>query len=144
MGATTSSLCSCLGSKHYLNRAEGELITVDDRARIRRAYVVERKSIRQLACAFQHSRKPIDKALAAAAPQPYPLTTPRLAPQLGPLQERIQALRAEHDRLPRKQRYTSPKLFAQIQAAGSTGSEARVRAYIGALRRATTRPPVDL
>ncbi len=110
------------------------MITVDDREAIRRAYFVERKSIRQIARELHHSRKTIDKALASAAPQPYTLSTPRPAPKLGPYHAHIQALLTENDRLPRKQRYTSHKIFEQIQAAGYTGSEARVRAYIGALR----------
>jgi len=120
------------------------MISVDDRETIRRAYFVDHKSVRQIARELHHSRKTIDKALTSAAPQPYTLTTPRAAPKLGPFQPRIQALLAENARLPRKQRYTSHKIFEQLRADGYTGSEARVRAYVSAQRRASTRPPVYL
>jgi transposase len=44
-------------------------------------------------------------------------------------------LLAERDRMPRKQRYTSHKIFTILQAEGYAGSESRIRGYIGDVRR---------
>lgn len=120
------------------------MITVDDREVIRRAYFIDHKPIRQIAREFHFSRKTIVKAIASAEPTPYTLSKPRPAPKLGPFQARIHALLAENDRLPRKQRFTSHKIFEQIQQDGYTGSESHVRAYVGVLRRDRKRPPVYL
>ncbi len=118
------------------------MISVNQRAAIRRAYYVEHKSMRAIARELHCSRKTVDKALASAEPQPYTRTVPRVAPQLGPFHTRIADLLAENERLPRKQRYTSRKIFTILQAEGYTGSESRVRGYIGELRRRQQRPPL--
>ena len=47
---------------------EEEMISVNDRECIRRAYFVEHKSIREIAREFGHSRKTVRKALETAEP----------------------------------------------------------------------------
>jgi len=120
------------------------MISVDDRETIRRAYFVDHCSIRYIARTFHFSRKTIVKAIAAAEPARYTLTTPRAAPKLGPFRDRIQALLAENEHLPKKQRYTSRRIFQLLHADGYSGSESHIRAYIGQLRRDTKRPKVFL
>ena len=120
------------------------MLTVEEREQLRRAYHVEHKSVRQIARDYQVARQTVRKALAAAAPATYTLRVPRPSPKLGPYQAHIAELLAENTRLPRKQRYTSHKIFEVLQAQGYTGSEARVRGYIAQLRRSTQRPAVYL
>jgi transposase len=120
------------------------MLTVEEREVLRRAYHIEHKSVRQIAREFQVARQTVRKALASAAPATYTLQAPRPAPKLGPYQAQIAALLAENARLPRKQRYTSHKIFELLHAQGYTGSEARVRGYIAHLRRSTQRPAVYL
>ncbi|NIM55140.1 MAG: IS21 family transposase, partial [Pseudomonas stutzeri] len=107
----------------------------EDREKIRRAYFVDNKSQRQIARELGHSRKTVRKAIESAEPGAYKLRQPRPAPVLGPYKARIDELLAENERLPRKQRYTSHKIYEDIRADGYTGSESTVRGYIAQRRR---------
>jgi transposase len=95
--------------------AEGEMISVEQRERIRRAYFVEEKKIRQIARELKCSRPTVRKAIASPEPAAYTLTVSRPDPVLGPYKERIKELLAENERLPRKQRYTGRKIYQTIQ-----------------------------
>ncbi|NTW97866.1 MAG: IS21 family transposase, partial [Oscillochloris sp.] len=65
----------------------------------------------------------------------YTQTTPRSAPKLGAFRDRIAALLDERTRQPRKQRYTSRRIYQILAGEGYIGSEARIRGYIGELTR---------
>jgi len=121
-----------------------EMLTVEDREVIRRAYFIEEKSIREIARERHHSRKTIRKALASAEAEQYTLTQPRSAPVLGAYTARIDALLAENTTLPRKQRYTGERICELLEGAGYTGSRSSVRTYIAAQRKAQRRPQVFL
>jgi transposase len=120
------------------------MLTVEEREALRRVYYVERKSVQQIAREHQVARQTVRKALASAAPASYTLQAPRPSPKLGPYHARIAELLAENMRLPHKQRYTSHKIFELLRGEGYTGSEARVRGYLGNLRRLQQRPAVYL
>jgi len=110
------------------------MIKVDERERIRRAYYIEEKSIRQIARELHHSREMVKAAIESAEPVTYTPKKPRSAPVLGPYMARIDELLEENERLPRKQRRTCRKIYEEIQSAGYTGSESRVRGYIAGKR----------
>ena len=114
--------------------AEEEMIRVEDREKMRRAYFIENKSIRQIAKELRHSRDTVRKAIESAEPTTYTLKRPRPAPVLGPYMARIDELLAENRRLPRKQRYTCRKIYEDIRGQGYRGSESRVRGYIAQRR----------
>lgn len=118
------------------------MINVEQREKIRRAYFVEEKSIRQVARELKCSRRTVRKAIASAAPASYTLTVSRAAPVLGPYKERVRELLVENERLPRKQRYTGHKIYQIIQKEGYTGSESTVRGYIARQRREKKRRKV--
>jgi transposase len=122
--------------------AEEEMISVEQREKIRRAYFVEEKSIRQVAQELKCSRPTVRKAIASAESASYTLTVSRAAPVLGPYKERIRDLLAENERLPRKQRYTGRKIYQIIQKDGYTGGESTVRGYIAQQRREKKRRKV--
>ena len=111
------------------------MITVEQRERIRRAYFIEKRSIRQIARELGHSRETVNKAIETAEAASYNLQRPRRAPVLGPYLARIDELLEENKRLPRKQRYTGHKIYEDIVAKGYTGSESGVRGYIASRRR---------
>jgi len=46
------------------------MVTVDQYARIRRAHLIDKMSIRELARRFSHSRRKIREILAQAEPKP--------------------------------------------------------------------------
>lgn len=110
------------------------MVTVEDREQIRRAYFVERKGIRQIARELGHSRRNVREAIESAEASPYTLGVPRSAPVLGSYKASIDRLLAENQKLPRKQRYTSHKIYEALCAEGYTGSEPTVRRYVGQQR----------
>jgi len=120
------------------------MISVEKREQIRRAYFVENRSMRTIAKELHCSRDTIKKAIASPEGEPYTVTASRAAPVLGPYTARIDALLAESERMPRKQRYTGHKIYKLIEADGYTGSESGVRRYIGQRRREKRRPKVYL
>ncbi len=120
------------------------MINVEEREQVRRAYFIEKKSLRQIARELKMARKTVRKAIEQAEPTAYTLRTPRPAPKLGLYQARIDALLAEAEQMPRKQRYTGHKIFQLLQAEGYAGAESSVRAYIGRRRRVRRRPQVFL
>jgi transposase len=115
---------------------EEEMIQVGERERIRRAYYVEGKSIRQIAKELHHSRDTVKNAIESAEPARYTLKEPRPAPVLGPYMAQVDELQEENERLPRKQRRTCRQIYKVIEAEGYQGSESRVRGYIAEKRRA--------
>lgn len=120
------------------------MISVEDREKIRRAYFIDKQSLRQIARELRVARKTVRKAIQSAEPESYTLRAPRPAPTLGPYQARIDALLTENERLPKKQRYTSHKIYRVLEAAGYPGSESSVRRYIGQRRREQRKPKVYL
>ncbi len=72
------------------------MIKVDKREKIRRAYYIEEKSIRQIARELHHSRETVKKAIESAEPATYTLKKARPAPVLGPYMARIDELLEEN------------------------------------------------
>jgi transposase len=120
------------------------MISEDARERMRRSYYLEKKSLRQIAREEGYSRVTIQKALSDASPRTYHLTQPRPAIVFGPFQLRVEELMTQNERLPRKQRYSSHKIFETLQAEGYKGSESRIRQYIGAWRHTHQAPKLFL
>lgn len=118
------------------------MITVIDRERIRRAYYVEGKSMRQIEREMHHGYWTIRKALDSAEHQPYTLRKPKPAPKLGPYKEKIDELLAKERQLPPKQRYSTKKIFELMEAEGYSGSESNLRRYVGRKRRELKRPAI--
>ncbi len=118
------------------------MIGVEDREKLRRAYFVDKKSLRQIAEDFGVARKTVRKAIESAEPPAYTLSEPRPAPILGPYKERIDELLAENEHLPPKQRYIGPTILKEIEKLGYQGSESGLRHYIAERRRERRRPKV--
>ncbi len=118
------------------------MISVEDREKIRRAYFVEHKSLRQIAKELHVACMTISKAIGSAEAETYQLSVPRTAPRLGPYKRRIDELLAENEHLPPKQRYTSHKIYQEIEKVGYQGSESTLRGYVGRRRAEKRRPKV--
>jgi hypothetical protein len=80
------------------------MIIVDDYEAIRRAYYIEKKSIRLIAREQHHSRRTIRKALEKIQPQPYQLTQPKPAPIFGSFHQRVDELLAKNKTSRRRQK----------------------------------------
>jgi transposase len=120
------------------------MISVDERAEIRRAYYHEQKSMRQIGRERGHTWRTVKKALENAGPVKYSLSEARPAPVLGPYMERIEELLAENERLPAKQQYTGKRIYEMIKREGYRGSESGVRRYVGQRRRERRKQAVFL
>lgn len=120
------------------------MLSVMEHEQIRRAFYVEGKSRRQIAKELGHGYWTIRKALGRAAPLPYRLNSPKPAPKLDKHKSRIEELLLEEATLPRKQRYTTRKIYEIVKEAGYDGSESNLRRYVGRRRRELSRkqPPV--
>jgi transposase len=104
--------------------------TVDDFARIRQAYR-DGLSTRQIAQQCGVGRDTVRKALQHAEPPPYTLAQPRPAPVFGPFREAVDAILAEDESAPRKQRHTASQVYRRLVAEqGYTGKYDQIRRYI--------------
>jgi transposase len=110
------------------------MLNVEEREQIRRAYYIDKKSIRQIAREQRRSRKTVRKAIESAEAE-YRLSKARACPVLGPYMERMEELLAESEHLPPKQRYTAKRIYDVIQQEGYRGSESAVRRHVGGRRR---------
>lgn len=110
------------------------MISMADYEAIRRAYFVDKKSIRQIARERGHSRKTVRKAIANPEPRSYTLQADRPAPVLGPFKDRIQQLWRQNRTLPRKQRWSARTIYLQIKKEGYAGAESTVRGFVGKLK----------
>lgn len=120
------------------------MLTVDQHAAIRYAYYTEHKRIRTIARELNLSRQSVRKAIESSTAPRYTPTRPRSAPKLGPFQERLAELLEEQTRQPRKQRYTTHKIFQILAAEGYTGSESYLRAVVGQFKQTRRRPKTFL
>jgi len=118
------------------------MLTVTEYEKIRYAFEVEGKSRRQIGRELKHSYWTIRKALESAEPLPYRLNKPKAAPKLDPFKERITELLAGESALPKKQRYTSRRIYDLLVEDGYEGSEGYLRHYIGRVRNGNRRPPI--
>jgi transposase len=109
--------------------------TVEDYEAIRRAYFVEKLSIRAIHRMLGYDRETVRKAIVHAAPMPYTLTKLREAPVIGPYKQRIKELLKESKKQKRKQRYTAHRIFEILRGEGYTGSEGAVHNYVSRERR---------
>lgn len=111
------------------------MLTVDDYGTIRRAHR-DGMSIRDLARTFHHSRAKIREILNTPQPKPYTRNQPPPAPILGPFHAVIDAILAQDELAPPKQRHTAAQVFRRLRDEhGFTGGYDQVRRYIGRQRR---------
>jgi transposase len=141
----TSNKCAMVReSKRFNDDSGGGMKTVEERERIRRAYYIEGKSMRQIAVELRHSYWTVRSALADAEVRPYTLRVAKRAPVLGPYKDQVNALVVESEQQPRKQRYTSHKIYELLRQAGYAGSESSVRHYVSQRRKGRKRPAIYL
>ncbi len=120
------------------------MLPPDDRERIRRAYHLDKKSMRQIATEEGRSRETIRRAISNSPPKSYQLQAARPAPLFRPFQARVEELLAHNDALPRKQRYTARRIFEVIQSEGYQGCESRIRQHVSEWNRLHRAPEVFL
>lgn len=119
------------------------MVTVEQIAQIRHAYYNEQRSIRWIAREYHHSRAVVRRALEHPEPPRYTRTKPKPAPVMDAWKDRIDALLAESETLPRKQRYTAKRIYDLLCEEGYRGCEGGVRNYV-AKKRGRARTTVQV
>ena len=111
------------------------MLTVDDYGKIRIAHR-DGMSIRAIARTFGHSRRKVREVLANAQPTPYTRVKAKPAPVLGSFHTIIDAVLADDENAPPKQRHTAMQLFRRLRDEYHyAGGYDQVRRYVGAHRR---------
>jgi len=111
------------------------MLTVEDYARIRRAYRDE-VSIREIARRFHHSRRKVREALREPEPRGYLRRKPAPAPKLDPVKPIIDEILEADETAPPKQRHSAMHIFRRLVAEhGFTGGYDQVRRYVAGRRR---------
>jgi len=107
------------------------MIRVDEKERIRRAYFLQRKSIREIAREFHHARKTVRKAIYDPAPPQYTRVVPTAKPVLAPFTAIIDQWLDEDLTCPKKQRHTARRIYHRLVEEHSfKGGESTVRRYV--------------
>jgi len=132
--APTLSVSALLWGISHRRQRQGEMIKVEQIEKIRRAYFIEGKSIREISRQYGHCRRTVRKAIQDSGPREYRLEKDRPQPVIGPYKARIDELLAESKQQPRKQRYTAHRIYDLIFAEGYLGGESTVRRYVGRKR----------
>src|SRR5216683_5993297 len=124
------------------NQEETTMLTFDRRERIRRAYYIDHKSVRQIADEEGHSRDTINRIIRDDPQASTQRTRSKPSTVFGPFQPRIDELMERNERLPKKQRYTANKIYEVLQSEGYQGCASRVRQYIASWKRVHEAPDV--
>lgn len=99
--------------------------------RVRRAVFVEGKSQRVVAREFGVSRETVRKMLRYAVPPGYRRERPVKRPRLGPWLGVIDAILADDQNQPKKQRHTAKRIFDRLrEEQGYAGSYTTVKKYV--------------
>ena len=120
------------------------MVTVKEWDEIRRLYHVEEKSISEIARQTGRAWRTVKRQIDSNSPPAYQREKPYKAHKIGPYKKRIEELLAQNDHLPRKQRWTSPRIMEVIQQEGYSGAESTVRHYVARVRQAKKKPKLFL
>jgi transposase len=111
------------------------MITVDQKEIIRREYFIKRKSMRQIAREYHHSRKTIHKAIMDPGIPVYSRKRPHGKPVIGPYLPMIIQWLEEDRQRPPKQRHTAKRIYDRLKDEyGFPGGERTVRREVSLLR----------
>jgi transposase len=109
------------------------MLKVEDIEQIRRAYYVEKKSIRAIGREQGHHRRVIREAIAGASPAPrrYRRQKPRPRTVVGPVAHLIAAWLEADREAPPKQRHSAKRIYDRLVAEhGYRGKERAIREYV--------------
>ena len=112
------------------------MLDVDEIAKIRRAYFVEKKPIKAICRELKRSRKAVRKAIRSEATEFRYERSVQPMPKLGAWRERLDELVAANEGKPRRERLTAVRLFETLRDFGFDGGYDAVRRYAKSWRKA--------
>ena len=114
------------------------MVTIES---IRKLYLREGRSIREISRTLGVSRQSVRKAIHGEVKRSYTMAEPRPCPVMDPYREVILAWLEDDREAPSKQRHTARRVFNRLQDEyGFGGAESTVRRYFARLRN--SRPEV--
>jgi transposase len=121
------------------------MIQVDEKEVIRRAYLLDGKSLRQIAKERHHSRRTVAIAVSDPGTATYRLSVPRPAPVLDAVKSHIDAMLQADQGAPKKQHHTARRIYTRlVEEHQFGGAESTVRHYVGLRRTELERPAAYL
>ena len=121
------------------------MVQVDEKERIRNAYFIQDRSIREIAKSMRHSRKTVRKALSDPLPPVYTRVAPAPCPVLDSVKGIIDKWIEEDATRPRKQRHTAHRVYERLRDEHAfMGAESSVRRYVRSLKKQRTELYVPL
>ena len=96
-----------------------DFLSEEEEEELRRAYHIERKSMRQIAREVGRSRQTVKRAVEEKeSKRRYTMKETRAAPVYDSYRERVEAFLERNEKLPPKQRYTAHKIYEIIREEG--------------------------
>ena len=120
------------------------MLDVTEWEQIRRMHFVEGKGVREIARETGRARRTVTRMLESEEPPKYRRKQKAKARVMADYKERIRGMLRENKTLPRKQRWTSPRIYEQIKAEGFEGAESTVRHFVAQVRKELKKPEVYL
>src|SRR5512134_1554189 len=109
--------------------AGGGMLVVETIAKIRRAFLVQKKPIKAICRELRVSRKVVRKVIRSEATEfRYERGTQPL-PKLGPWREQLEAFLGANGEKGRRERLTLMRIFEELRRLGYQGSYDAVRRY---------------
>jgi transposase len=112
------------------------MITMEEKAAVRQAVLVEGKSQRQVAQETGRSRNTIRRMIEDSEKPKYKIGKGRRSPVMAPYKELLERWVAEDELKPKKKRRTSVRMYALLRDEyGYQGAESTLRWHVGQSRR---------
>jgi transposase len=111
------------------------MLVVETIGKIRRAYLVDGKSIKAICRELRVSRKVVRKVLRSGATEFRYGRCDQPMPRIGPWRERLDQLLIENAAKPSRERLTLIRIFEQLRGLGYAGGYDAVRRYARGWRR---------
>jgi transposase len=112
------------------------MVTVETIGRIRRAFWVDKKPIRQIVRELRISRRTVRKAIRGSSTEFRYERRVQPQPRLGPFVARLDGLLEANSRRPARERLTARRLFELLRAEGYPGAYDSVQRHVRDWRRA--------
>jgi transposase len=119
------------------------MLVVETIAKIRRAYLVDGKSMKAICRELRVSRKVVRKVLRSGATEFHYERSDQPMLRIGPCKERLDRLLTENEAKPSRERLTLIRIFEQLRGLGYEGGYDAVRRYARSWQRERTTASAD-
>ena len=112
------------------------MLVVETIAKIRRAHLIDGKSIKQICRELRVSRKTVRKVIRSGATEFTYDRTSQPRPKIGPWRSELDEMLAENARRPRRERLTLIRIYEELRNRGYGGGYDAVRRYAASWSKA--------